>query len=230
MTTLITRLYAEEKAADSVASRLRWEGLPGYAIQVITGTDKARLADRMTRAKVHESAIEAYTAKVAEGAALLVVAATYKPLGAARITRETVAASTPVEVEGVTEEHYFPDGPDHAPSILRGHPRFMTLDLGMGDYEGKPISVGLCLPLLSKGPRKNRVFRGGRHMSRMFWPMPLVTRKRKANSAMQGTRHMSRLFWPMPLITRGRRSRSVIRDGALPLSRALGWPTVSRRP
>ena len=68
MTTLITRLYAEEKAADGVASRLRWEGLPGYAIQVITGTDKARLADRMTRAKVHESAIEAYTAKVAEGA------------------------------------------------------------------------------------------------------------------------------------------------------------------
>jgi len=234
MTTVITRLYADEKTADMVAQRLRWEGLPARAVQVITGagSDRPAIEASMNRAKVHETAVPAYADRVAAGAALLVARATYKPLGAAQIVRDVTARSKPLDVGDVVDDHYMPDEPDHAPSVLKDHPHFLMLDLEFGEYKGRPISEELGIPLLTRGHRNRpiHVFRGGKHVSKLFWPMPLVTRKRKANSAISGGRHVSKLFWPMPLITRKERTRSVIRGGALPLSRALGWPTISRRP
>lgn len=234
MTTVITRLYADERTANMVAQRLRWEGLPARAVEVIAGagSDRPSLEVRMSRARVHESAVSAYADRMADGSALLVVRATYKPLGAARITREVTARSKPVEVHGVVDDHFVPDGPDHAPSVLKDHPRFLTLDLDFGEYKPRPISEEFGIPLLTRGHRNRplHVFRGGKHVSRLFWPMPLVTSKRKVNSAISGGRHMSKLFWPMPLLSHKERTRSVIRGGALPLSRALGWPTISRRP
>jgi hypothetical protein len=234
MTTVITRLYDNEETASATARRLNREGLPRHALQVITakGLSREEIAERMKRASVHDSALTTYADHVAAGNALLVVRATYKPLGAARITRD-ITARTPVKtVGGVVDDHYLPDGPDHAPSVLKDHPRLLSLDLEPGEYKGGPISAEVGIPLLTRGHRNRplHVFRGGGHMSRWFWPLPLVTRKRKANSAISGGRHVSRLFWPMPLLTRKERTRSVIRDGALPFSRALGIPTIIRRP
>jgi hypothetical protein len=234
MTTVITRLYADEEAASAVARRLSWEGLPARALQVITGSGMSRdaIAAKMGRAGVHETAVPAYSERVAGGNALLVVRATYKPLGAARITREVTARTPTIDAGGVIDEHYFADPPDHAPSVLKDHPRFLSLDLDFGEYKGGPISAELGIPLLTRGHRNRplHVYKGGKHVSRAFWPMPLLSRKRSANSAMHGGRFMSKLFWPMPLITRKERTRSVIRGGALPFSRAFGMPTIIRRP
>jgi hypothetical protein len=234
MTTVITRLYDEEETASATARRLNREGFPRHALQVITakGLSREEIEDRMRRARVHDSAVTTYADHVAKGDALLVVRATYKPLGAARITRDITAGTKVKNVGSVVDDHYLPDGPDHAPSVLKDHPRFLSLDLEPGEYKGGPVSVEVGIPLLTRGHRSRplHVFRGGAYMSRWFWPIPLVTRRRKANSAISGGRHVSRLFWPMPLITRKERTRSVIRGGALPFSRAFGLTTIFRRP
>lgn len=234
MTTVITRLYADEEAARAIARRLGWEGLPARALQVISGDGMARdaIAGKMRTAGVHETAVSAYSERVAGGNALLVVRATYKPLGAAQIARDVTARTKTIDVAGVVDDHYFADPPDKAPSVLKDHPRFLSLDLDPGEYKGGPISAELGIPLLTRGHRNRplHVYKGGKHVSRMFWPMPLISRKKKANSAIHGGRYMSKLFWPMPLISRKVRTRSVIRGGALPFSRALGMPTISRRP
>jgi hypothetical protein len=167
-----------------------------------------------------------------QGDALLVVRATYKPLGAARITRDDHGETKARSRRRRGRRPLLPDGPDHAPSVLKDHPHMLSLDLDFGEYKGGPVSAEFGIPLLTRGHRNRplRVSRGGGHMSKWFWPMPLVTRKRKANSAISGGRYMSKLFWPMPLLSRKERTRSVIRDGALPFSRALGLPTIIRRP
>lgn len=234
MTTVITRLYADEEAARAIARRLSWEGLPARALQVISGDGKSRetIAEKMQSAGVHVTAVPAYSERVAGGNALLVVRATYKPLGAAQIARDATARSKAIEVRGVIDDYYFADPPDNAPSVLKDHPRFLSLDLEPGEYKGGPISAELGIPLLTRGHRNRplHVFKGGKFVSRAFWPMPLLSRKRKANSAIHGGRYMSKLFWPMPLITKKERTRSVIRGGALPFSRAFGMPTIIRRP
>lgn len=231
MTNVITRLYADTTKAEAVANRLRWEGFPRNSVRVISadGGDDGAIRARLSRADVNDAIIGAYASKLADGAAALVIQATYKPLGAARIAREIVAKSDAIDGASEFNDYYMPDRPDHAPSVLKDHPRFMTLPLEPEDYRGGPISRELGIRLLSPRKSRNSAIRGGRHISKAFWPMPLVSKGRRATSAMSGGRHMSRAFWPMPLVTTKPRKNSVIRGGSLPLSRMLGWPPISPR-
>lgn len=231
MTNVITRLYADTTKAEAVANRLRWEGFPRNSVRVISadGGDDGAIRARLSRADVNDAIIGAYASKLADGAAALVIQATYKPLGAARIAREIVAKSDAIDGASEFNDYYMPDRPDHAPSVLKDHPRFMTLPLEPEDYRGGPISRELGIRLLSPRKSRNSAIRGGRHISKAFWPMPLVSKGRRATSAMSGGRHMSRAFWPMPLVTTKPRKNSVIRGGSLPLSRILGWPPISPR-
>lgn len=231
MTTVITRLYADEDTAKSVENRLRWEGFPKHTMRVITadGGDADATRDRLSRADVNEALVSEYAQRLGAGAAVLVVYATYKPLGAARIAREIIGKSAALDQASDTNDFYVPERPDHAPSILKDHPRLMTLPLEPEDYRGGPISRELGIRLLSPRKERTSAIRGGRFMSRAFWPMSLVSRGRKATSAISGGRHMSRAFWPMPLVSTKPRKNSVIRGGALPLSRLLGWPPISPR-
>ena len=231
MTNVITRLYADTTKAEAVANRLRWEGFPRNSVRVISadGGGDGAIRARLSRADVNDAIIGAYASKLADGAAALVIQATYKPLGAARIAREIVAKSDAIDGASEFNDYYMPDRPDHAPSVLKDHPRFMTLPLEPEDYRGGPISRELGIRLLSPRKSRNSAIRGGRHISKAFWPMPLVSKGRRATSAMSGGRHMSRAFWPMPLVTTKPRKNSVIRGGSLPLSRMLGWPPISPR-
>ena len=231
MTNVITRLYADTTKAEAVANRLRWEGFPRNSVRVISadGGDDGAIRARLSRADVNDAIIGAYASKLADGGAALVIQATYKPLGAARIAREIVAKSDAIDGASEFNDYYMPDRPDHAPSVLKDHPRLMTLPLEPEDYRGGPISRELGIRLLSPRKSRNSAIRGGRHISKAFWPMPLVSKGRRATSAMSGGRHMSRAFWPMPLVTTKKRKNSVIRGGSLPLSRMLGWPPISPR-
>ncbi|WP_413717721.1 hypothetical protein [Silicimonas sp. MF1-12-2] len=231
MTTVITRLYADTTKAESVANRLRWEGFPRNSVRVISadGGDEEAVKARLSRADVNEAIVGSYASHLASGGAALVIQATYKPLGAARIAREIVGKSDAVDAASEHNDYYMPDRPDHAPSVLKDHPRLMTLPLEPEDYRGGPISRELGIRLLSPRKARTSAMRGGRHMSKAFWPMPLVSKGRKARSAISGGRHMSKAFWPMPLVTTKPRKNSVIRGGSLPLSRMLGWPPISPR-
>ena len=231
MTNVITRLYADTTKAEAVANRLRWEGFPRNSVRVISadGGDDGAIRAPLSRAEVKDAIVGDYASRLADGGAALVIQATYKPLGAARIAREIVAKSDAIDGASEFNDYYMPDRPDHAPSVLKDHPRFMTLPLEPEDYRGGPISRELGIRLLSPRKARNSAIRGGRHISKAFWPMPLVSKGRRAASAMSGGRHMSRAFWPMPLVTTKKRKNSVIRGGSLPLSRMLGWPPISPR-
>jgi hypothetical protein len=226
MTTLITRLYASEKAADLMADQLYWKGFPKRALQVVTGTDKAAVEARLRRAHVPAETAALYAEHVVGGTALLMIAATYKPLGAARLAREMTANSDCMDVAGAVDEMKVPDRPDPAPSVLKDHPRFLSMGISA---KRNLVSDQLGLPTLSKPRARNSAMRGGRFMSQAFWPMKLLSTDRTANSAIRGGKFMSKAFWPMPLLSSAERRTSVMPGGGTPFSRALGLKTLTPR-
>ncbi|MBS0122630.1 hypothetical protein [Thetidibacter halocola] len=227
MTNVITRLYATEEAARAVAAKVRQAGLPPRAVHVITGGVEAAA---LTRLLVPEAGAQALVKAMGTEKALLVVQATYRPLGAARITREIVAESNTLPLdESVQEFKVKEEPPGTGTGAGIAHRRFLTMPPRPGDMPRGPITGGLGLPLLIDRHGRHSVIRGGALVSRMFWPMPHVVRHRASRSVLPGTRFMSRFFWPMPLLMPRAKRPSVIQGGALPLSQAFGWPTVIRR-
>ncbi|MBC6442701.1 MAG: hypothetical protein GDA53_06200 [Rhodobacteraceae bacterium] len=232
MTNVISRLFAREEAARRMVERLVFEGMPRTALQVIPPqeyNDADALRSRLMRSDVLPAAVDAYVKAVLAGHSLFVARTTYRPLGVAGIVRAALSRADTVDVGLPEEEHTFPDGPDHAPSVLKSHPRFLTLPFADDDVRDGPITPQFGFKTITRGRRTSSAISGGRYMSRMFWPQKLISQNRKAGSAISGGRYMSRIFWPQKLISQNRRRNSVIRGGALPLSRALGWPTVSTR-
>ena len=95
MTTVITRLFADEPAARQAVRKLRLEGFPADAVSLVSGADAAA---ELEAAKADDSAVKAYAPRIANGAAAVVVRATYKPLGAAKIARTVLDGEGPEAV------------------------------------------------------------------------------------------------------------------------------------
>ena len=183
---------------------------------------------KLTDAGVAEATAKAYAQKLDGDSAVMLINATYKPLGAARIAREMFAEVETVNMGNLEEENTVKTKIDKAGSILKDHPRFTTLINEVADRG--PITGAFGMSMLKPHRTKRSAMRdGGRRMSRAFWPMPLVKKNRNASSAISGGRHMSKFFWPMPLIISKPRRSSVIRDGDHPISRLFGWSMVSSR-
>ncbi len=229
MTTVITRLYAEKGAAQSAASKLQEKGLPRRAVQVISASGGGDLQARMVKAMVDQKAATIYGKKLKGDAALLVVRATYKPLGAAVITRETLAKTDTVDVGKINDDYWMPDGPQRDLSILEDHPRFFTRLPTSANQRGGLVTPQFGMKLLSKRKDRKSAISGGRFMSRMFWPTPLLKRNRKARSVMRNSKPMSTKFWPMPFLSPGQRRISVIPGGGPVFSKALGLPLITLR-
>jgi hypothetical protein len=221
MTKIITRVFADEAQAKAAVDRLKLKFVPKRDLRIITGSASAE--EQLQRAEVHESAVAPYAEQLANGHTVVVVRAGYKPLGAAKITREVLSKFDTIDVPVAVEESKAPWRPDHAPSILKDHPLFLT----NADVEtpGR-ISDGLGLPPLTARKTKHSVMSGDKRISRTFWPMPLLKTDRNATSAIRGGRYMSRAFWPMKLISTAPRRKSVIPGGDLPFSRRLGLKTT----
>lgn len=224
MTTIITRLFDDADNARRAVDRLVFKGVPARDCDLFTGpTDDERLTDAL----VNPDALGAYQKGLGAGQTLVVIRTTYKPLGAAKLTREVLAKRGGTETSGVTEDYFVPDGPPRRVSVMLDHPLFLTLPADELAPRG-PITPGFGLGTLRPHRTKRSAMSGGRFMSRAFWPMPLLSQKQRKNSVISGGRYMSRAFWPMPLLSNKPRRRSVIPGGAWPLSRAMGWPTVSK--
>ncbi len=223
MTTLITRLFHDAATAQSALNRLIAKGFPERDATIILAGESA--ADQMKRKQVHPSAITAYSAKLKGDHAVLVLHATYKPLGAVRITNEVLAKFETVDVgDAAVEEHKIAWTPEPASSVLKTHPLILTIP-GVSVPHG-PITGTYGMRMLKPHRTKRSVMSSDRRMSRMFWPMKLVSKPRSRRSAMSGTRHMSRIFWPTKLLSTKPRRKSVIPGGGLPFSRLFGMRTV----
>ena len=222
-TTVISRLYGDAQSANGIRERLYREGFPRHALSVVSasdGDDVEAVKAKIMRAAVPEEGADAYATRVSEGASLVVVRATYKPLGAVRIANETFESSGALPVNLAAQSFKIKTPPDHAPSILKDHPRFLTM-APRGTHAGGPVSGQLGMRLVSAPKRRDSVINGGKLM---FGDG--VKRGRSSSSAMSGGRFMSRSFWPMPLLTKKRGGSSVIPGGGHPFSRLLGWPTT----
>lgn len=222
MTRIITRVFTNVADAEMAVRRLSMKGLPRRNREIILKGDDAEA--QMRRARVHESAIAAYAKHLDKGHALLVVLASYKPLGVARITREIVENLNPLDMGDVVEDYAVKWEPEKAPSVLKDHPHFLTLpDMPM---PGR-LSDSFGMPMLKARKPKNNLMSGGKRMSRMFWPTPLLSKKERSLSVMRGGRQMSKAFWPGKLISDKPRRRSVLPQGGPILSRKFGLRTVS---
>lgn len=221
MTTLITRLFPDHKAAKAAADRLIFKGVPQRACTIIAGSDDAE--KRLARARVDATAIAPYVSGMAAGQAVLVVRATYKPLGAVRVVNEILAKFDSVAVGSAVEQRKLPWEPEHAKSVLKDHPLFLTVPSIAVPHGPITSNLGLRMtkPHSTKRPLSNQ------RMSKAFWPAKLISHKKRSASVIKGTRHMSAMFWPMPLLSHRSRRKSVIPGGGFPFSRLFGMRTTS---
>ncbi|MEP4199376.1 MAG: hypothetical protein ABJL99_27450 [Aliishimia sp.] len=224
MTQVITRLFSSVDAARAQMNKMQLRGFPRNAMQVLPrGTSaQAKLVD----AGVAGDTAKAYAKHKEKGSAVLLINATFKPLKAARIAREMLDEVETIDMGALDEESYVKTPLETSSSVMKDHPRFLTLFGAITDRG--PVTGAFGMRMLQPSRTKRSAMRdGGRRMSRAFWPMPLLKEKRSASSVISGGRHMSRAFWPMPLITNKPRRSSVIRGGDHPLSRRFGWATIS---
>lgn len=223
MTTLITRVFPNASDAQRAVNSMSFFGMPNRNMTILSGGDDA--ADRLAKAGVDDSAVAAYAKALAAGQTALVIKATYKPLGAAKMAREVLGRhDDTADMGNVVEERKLPWEPDHAPSVLKDHPHMMTVP-------GLPVPGNLSeafgIPTLKTGARRKKLTSHDRRMSRAFWPMPLLKTNRNATSAKGRRGAASRMFWPMPLLSKGERRKSVIPGGAHPFSRLFGMRLLS---
>jgi hypothetical protein len=120
MTTIITRLYADRKAARAVRKRLLKEKFRESDVDLVAaqeGDDAARIEAALSRAMVHESAVRAYAGRI----------------GARRIARGILADSNAIDAADAVEDHEvkLPPTPAHErifPKVLKDHPLFFRVD------------------------------------------------------------------------------------------------------
>ncbi len=225
MTTIFTRLYESQPIALAVQDRMYRAGFPRHVMRVIIGRPEETangIENRISDARVPDREASVYAENVSQGAALLVVEATYKPLGAVKIARKMLSETKSIPCNVEAEEFKVPTLPDHAPSIMKDHPRFFT-NPPDPDHLGGPLSDQLGILLLTSKRRFNSALKDGGLMI----PIPQLMRGRKAKSAVSGGYHVSSTFWPMKLVTQKERRRSVIPGGGHPFSRRLGWRMIS---
>ena len=232
MTTLIVRLFADERAARAAEKRLRYAGFPRRLVQVVADPKQGRAELLEERGMATETAA-AYAGRIADGAAAVLVQADYRPLKARDKARAIVAKSDPVDMGGLAEETDIREKAraeaDHAPSILKTHPRFTVLPIERDHVPIGPISAQFGLRLLSdRKPREDTVYHGTKHFTDTVAPL-LSRRAPSSNALLDHDERISRRFWRMPLVNTHPRRNNVIRGGDLIFQKLTGIPSIIRR-
>ena len=197
MTTIITRLYSDLAAAQTVAAALAKDGHEADSIHIITdGAEAGKAA--MKAARVSPVAAAAYAKAMTSGQALLVVQAPFNPVGMARSAMKVVGLHPSVDVGLADENGYIREVAMTRVSdnLLTKHPLLMSNPFARPSH-GHMLGSD---PLI-KSRKSTSAMRGGGNMSKMFWPMKLVTTGRKASSAISGGWTMSGMFG-IPLLSR----------------------------
>ncbi|MEO0765303.1 MAG: hypothetical protein AAFY75_04725 [Pseudomonadota bacterium] len=125
MAKVITRFFDDLDALKSVSTQLvRDKKLPRHIVRAYDDADGLVVA--LTTKGVMPATAQAYQDRMAKGGAVLMVLADYTPLGVARITRETLAASDAADLGDLTEEVELPFQPGAQRSVLSGSPLMLS--------------------------------------------------------------------------------------------------------
>jgi hypothetical protein len=198
MTTIITRLYADPATAQAAARDLEGRGHSDSYISIITRDGAGTAAERMRALRVPGEAAALYDPRIGQGAALLVVAAPFNPVGTARHAIRTLDRHPALDVGLRSEDTYIREQPtiETRGQILPGTVFYMT-------NPHRPTSHRHIFgqdPIIRSGPRRSAIA-GGAYISTKFWPMRLLSAPRKRNSAIAGGMLMSSLI-DMPTLLR----------------------------
>ncbi|MEM1075588.1 MAG: PucR family transcriptional regulator [Pseudomonadota bacterium] len=169
MTNVITRYFDSASQALATRRTLQLRGFPLRDLAVFT--DAQDLAETLVAEKVEAATAKAYAERLADGGAVFLAKATYKPLGAARLTRELTAQMGAADMGGLTEEVYYKPKPTAPSSIYRDHSRYLT-------RKKDPTSTDF-------------------HMA--DWPIPLINRRKPMDDTLF-PRHARMASWPIGLL------------------------------
>ncbi|MEM8655823.1 MAG: hypothetical protein AAGF36_13860 [Pseudomonadota bacterium] len=192
MTTVITRLYADDATAKRVTSDLASAGFPADTMDVFpAGTNAEALMD----ARVDEASANAYASAMTGDMALMVVRAPVTPFGAARAAMNAANRVTSTRVPGTDENRHISEQMDRdlyiGLSILKDHPRFISSDMNPRANANRDlVSRALHWKLLSDPKPRNSAWSGTTFMSQKILPFPLLKARKSGTSVISGGKRM----------------------------------------
>ena len=170
MTKIITRYFESASAARAARFELIYRRNVSPRI-VGLYSEADGLAAKLTAARVDGATAQVYQTRMANGGAVLLVKAGYKPLGVAKTTRMVAAEMGAVDMDGLNEEVVVDYERRPLLSVLTDHPHMLTRD---------------------RDPESDNF-----HMAN--WPIPLISR-RKPFTATMFPRHARMADKPVDLL------------------------------
>ena len=226
MTQIITRYFASCQARKA---RMNGEIVDFHRIiDVFDGADG--LSAKLTAQSVAKDTADAYQARMAQGGAVMLVRAGYKPLGVAKTTRQITARFGAADLAPLDEEVLIKDPPKlghqhtrRSPAYPESHPESGQTDHRMADWpiplisRRKPYSESMFprharmaafpIPLTDRRkPFTGSIF--APHARMANFPLPLISRRKPFTGSIIAPH--ARMGFPLPLISRHRYSQSVI--------------------
>lgn len=210
MTTIITRLYKDDSAANAVVSDLSSAGFPEKTYEVIGSGGDVTAA--MAEARVGDQAAAAYAPLIDQGNKLVVVRAPFTPFGAAT-TAMKIVDSQPTVDAGLEKQDVLISEEmtgSYVPSIIRdqhyGDFLFPLISkhrpLDNCVYSGTKRFGDFLMPLLSKRkPLDNSLMHREKRFGDYILPL-LSKRKPPENSVFQGTKRFADFLAPLIIRTR----------------------------
>jgi hypothetical protein len=188
MTTVISRIYADEAAADRVLTVLKKIGFPEAQIDKIKGGHNTLEAMQKARLNAGDAAL--YAEMMRSDETLVVVRAYITPFGAAKRAMEVMDQGAPLTVTGVPGDRYIREEPDPALyrdlSIFTNHP-FMALKEPLGADSHRCITAMSHEKLLIKTKRRLSIMEGVYFLSS---GARTTSRKPKDNIVKGGKRYL----------------------------------------
>lgn len=241
MTKIITRYFEDANVARAVRHELVQRNR--FSPKILDSHYSADgLANKLITGGVHAETARVYQDKMASGGAVILVRAGYKPLGVAKIARETMDDMGAAKIDGLREEVFVADPPKLHLSIMQDHPLMLSrfkdpesTNHHMADWpiglisRGRPVQVSIIPPhaymanwpighISRRKPYTGSIF--PRHARMANFLMPLLS-KRKPNTASIFPRHARMANFPIPLISR-RKPYTGTKIGRH--TRMAGWP------
>lgn len=174
MTKVITRYFDSVDAAKRARSEMVTAQQVSPRIMMLC--DAPADVDALAAHGVQPATIETYKGRMAPGGAVLMVKAGFKPLGVARIARDTCALMGGVPLGGgVVEQIKTADDRKIGISVYTDHPLLLSR---------------------ARNPESTNY-----HMAN--WPIPLISRRKPGTFSLI-PQHGHMASWPVPLISRGK--------------------------
>lgn len=196
MTTIITRYFESAAKARSARGELiSFRRLSPKIVDLYETADG--LVDALTAQAVEEETAHVYAERMAQGGAVILVRAGYRPLSVGNTTRDVLEDMGAVDLGDLNEDAYVKDEFRPGLSILEDHPLMMSpqRDPNSTQY---PMA-NWPIPLLSRRkPFAESVF--PRHARMAAFPLPLTIRTKPFTGSIFG-RHARMANFPIGLIS-----------------------------